>query len=71
MNITKKYILHTIKEMYVHLIAVLHLKVRDCAGFTIVLKHRAPLTRGGHFPAKIFFYDAFLLMCLMWCNFEF
>jgi hypothetical protein len=39
-----------------------------------VLKHRAPLARGGgggggHLPAKMFFfYDGFVLM---WCNFKF
>ena len=38
------------------------------AGFTIVLKHRATLTRGPHLPAKHLFYDGFMLI---WCNFKF
>ena len=33
-----------------------------------VLKHRAPLARGAHLPAKKHFYNGFLLI---WCNFKF
>ena len=33
-----------------------------------VLKHRAPLARGGAYSCQKKFYDGFLLM---WCNFKF
>jgi len=57
------------EQMFILLITTLVSTTNaNSSGFTIVLKHRAPLARGAIFLPKKVFYDGFLLM---WCNFKF